>query len=320
MRVLHFTNAYPSDDRPVFGIFVREQIESLAEAGVENEVLFLDGRMGWKAYLETAAKLRRMAGDFDLIHCHHMICGFVAVLSGLGHKALVSFMSDGSRNYKGRIPGLGRLMFMLTARMSRGNIFKSRIPPGLAGKSILLPNGVDETRFVIRDRQQACERLGLDSSRRYLLFVSANDPGRPEKRIDIFRRVLAMARDRVDSRFEELVLSNVARDEVPWFYAAAETHVLTSDVEGSPNSVKEALAAGTPVVARDVGSVRQLLDGVHGCTCVTGTRVSDYVDGLVRAAEASPELVRGDFRAKGLSRSAVAERLSGFYRQMAMGL
>jgi glycosyltransferase involved in cell wall biosynthesis len=55
------------------------------------------------------------------------------------------------------------------------------------------------------------------------------------------------------------------RNDVPRIFRVIDLLVLTSDWEGLPNVVLEALAAGVPVVATDVGGVRELLiDGVTG--------------------------------------------------------
>lgn len=55
------------------------------------------------------------------------------------------------------------------------------------------------------------------------------------------------------------------RHDVPRILQAVDLLVLTSDREGLPNIILEALAAGIPAVATNVGGVRELLaDGVTG--------------------------------------------------------
>jgi glycosyltransferase involved in cell wall biosynthesis len=57
---------------------------------------------------------------------------------------------------------------------------------------------------------------------------------------------------------------NAANAQMPLYYSAANAMVLCSDTEGSPTSVKEALACNLPVVATDVGDVRAILSGIDG--------------------------------------------------------
>ncbi|KZB81064.1 glycosyltransferase [Amycolatopsis regifaucium] len=54
------------------------------------------------------------------------------------------------------------------------------------------------------------------------------------------------------------------RTDVPDLLAAADVLALTSDWEGLPLAVLEAMAAGRPVVATDVGGVRDVLSGGAG--------------------------------------------------------
>jgi len=48
-------------------------------------------------------------------------------------------------------------------------------------------------------------------------------------------------------------------EKVPIYFSAADASVLASYREGCPNAVLESLACGTPVVASDVGAVRDIL-------------------------------------------------------------
>lgn len=51
------------------------------------------------------------------------------------------------------------------------------------------------------------------------------------------------------------------RRDLPRLYAAMDVVALTSDDEGTPVAIIEALAAGVPVVARNVGGVSEVLEG-----------------------------------------------------------
>jgi glycosyltransferase involved in cell wall biosynthesis len=62
-------------------------------------------------------------------------------------------------------------------------------------------------------------------------------------------------------------------------YRKASVLLLTSDFEGTPNVVLEAMASGVPIVATRVGDVPELLcEGERGCLATAGD-----VDGLVSA-------------------------------------
>ena len=59
MRVLVLTNMFPTEDRPHFGIFVDEQVESLRRLGIDVDVLFMDGRASKLNYFKGMWALRR---------------------------------------------------------------------------------------------------------------------------------------------------------------------------------------------------------------------------------------------------------------------
>jgi glycosyltransferase involved in cell wall biosynthesis len=61
------------------------------------------------------------------------------------------------------------------------------------------------------------------------------------------------------------VAHDLPPDEVPVLLSAADALLFTSVSEGSPNVVKEAMAAELPVVSTAVGDTPERLRGVRGC-------------------------------------------------------
>jgi glycosyltransferase involved in cell wall biosynthesis len=95
------------------------------------------------------------------------------------------------------------------------------------------------------------------------------------------------------------------RDDVPAVLDAADVLLVTSDREGMPHVVLEAMVAGTPVVSTRVAGVPEMIeDGVHGLLVPVGA-ADAAADAVVRAlsdvelsgrlASAASERVRTEF-------------------------
>jgi glycosyltransferase involved in cell wall biosynthesis len=126
---------------------------------------------------------------------------------------------------------------------------------------IVIPCGVELGVFKPYDRDEARARLRWPKNRYIVLFPF--HPARRVKRYDLARAsVERLVQEGVDA--ELMTVFNVANGEMPWCYSAADAMLLCSDREGSPTSVKEALACNLPVVATEVGDVGELLSGVAG--------------------------------------------------------
>jgi glycosyltransferase involved in cell wall biosynthesis len=77
-------------------------------------------------------------------------------------------------------------------------------------------------------------------------------------------------------------------DDVPGFLAQLDQFWLTSDHEGTPNVVLEAMAAGVPVVATRVGGTAEILvDGESGILVEKGEVGAFVKAGIRLAAERS---------------------------------
>src|ERR1041385_1453139 len=58
---------------------------------------------------------------------------------------------------------------------------------------------------------------------------------------------------------------------MPWHYAASDAMIVTSQAEGGPSSVKEALACGIPVVSVAVGDTELFAEAPDGIRCAEAT-------------------------------------------------
>jgi glycosyltransferase involved in cell wall biosynthesis len=324
MKVLHITNAWPYESVPEYGVFVKEQIDSLAEIGVQSDVYFINGRQDGKlAYLKAMWRLRQRVRSYDLVHCHHLYSALVLAGVRTGRTPIVlSFLNDWMREVKSALPAWVKLaMCHFGVWRSHLVIFKSPIPAGLDPRALALhlPNGVDADFFAPGDRTAARRVLGLDLDLRYLLFVSSKNQFRTQKRYDLFQAVIAELHRRGRKDVREIVMVNQPRHRIPDFFRAADMHVLTSDYEGSPNSVKEALSSGLPVITRSVGNVVSMLKGVPHTAVVDSedaSAIADAVEVILDTPELQGCRIRESFLAKGLTRREVAEGLVAAYSRL----
>lgn len=319
MRVLHVTNAFPYPAVPEYGVFVKEQIEALVAAGVDCEVMFINGRAeGKSAYIAALRNLRARTRQFDVVHCHHIFTGLVAMLARVQTPVVMSVQNDWLREPEVGNRFAEHVLREMAVRFASRVIMKSPIPQKYRGhpKFVHLPNGVNYDAFATGDKAAARARLGLDPHATYALFVSSKDQFRPQKRYDRYRESLdILAARRPDLDVRDLIMVNQPREKVRDFFHSADLHLLCSDYEGSPNSVKEAVCSGTPVVATDVGNVSEMLEGVPGCRVATSfapEELASLVEDVLAEAP-HPSAVRDGFIAKGLSQQATTEKLKALY-------
>ena len=148
----------------------------------------------------------------------------------------------------------------------------------------IVPNGINAEVFYRRDRLQCRVSHGIAVAERIIL--SAGDLAELKGHHRVIAAITALNRSGVRARLliagglgrsgryaetlrqqviasglEDQVafLGEVTQDELAELMCAADVFCLASSTEGWPNVVNEALACGTPVVATDVGAVRQMI-------------------------------------------------------------
>jgi glycosyltransferase involved in cell wall biosynthesis len=259
MKVLVLTNMYPTRTAPGDGAFVEEQVESLRALGLSIEVLTIEGQRGAKKYLGGAAALRRAVRRqrFDLIHAHYGLSGAIACSQRRIPIVTTFHGSDvGYVRWQGHISWV---VARITTPIFVTQEGAARV--GIAGASVI-PCGVDTARFRPMDRREARRLLGWKETGRYVLLPG---PRRQQvKRSDLFDAAVEQARLEV-ADLVSVSLEHAPRAEVALIMNAVDVTLLTSDSEGSPVAIKEALACSTPVVSVPVGDVPRLIEGLPGC-------------------------------------------------------
>jgi glycosyltransferase involved in cell wall biosynthesis len=306
--VLIATNMYPTSARPWRGTFVREQEESLRWIGVSVDVFAFDGSGSRSAYLTAVTELRRRlaAGSYDLVHAHYGLTGAVAMMAHPGMPIVTTFHGSDT----GYVPWQGYVSRVVARRTEP--IFVSRHGAHAVGlpRARVIPAGVDLSVFRLRERGAVRARLGWMPDERVAVFPGARSNLR--KDFGLFSEAIGQA-ERAVGPIRIQPLEGLDRAGVSEVLAAADVTLMTSRYEGSPVTVKESLAVGTPVVSVDVGDTAELLGALPACRlCARDPRAlaAGVVAALAEGRGVEAELRR---RAEEYGLDRVAQRLADVY-------
>lgn len=143
-----------------------------------------------------------------------------------------------------------------------------------ADKIMVHYTGLDQARFIPRDRATEKAKLGIAGP--LILSVGALIPRKGQNLLiatlpDIPDAMLMLAgKGESEADYRALAaelgvadrvsfMGSVPHDDLPALFAAADVMALVSSSEGLANAWVEALACGTPIVASDVGGIRELV-------------------------------------------------------------
>ena len=259
LRVLHLVTARE--------VFFDQQIDVLEQKGVDCTVCVVPGadqidgdmgsRRGIREYLQYIPKVRRelRRGEYDLIHANYGLTAPYAVTQFNLPVVLTLWGSD--------VVGFDGLVTKACAWRADAVTVRSEEMRELLGRedAYIVPSGVDLERFRPIDRTAARERVGWEQDGIHVLFPYS--PEYERKNYPLAVRVVARAERELGQAISLQTISGVDHEEMPYYYNAADCLLLTSEHEGSPNTVKEAMACNVPVVSTDVGDVRERLNGVE---------------------------------------------------------
>ena len=323
MRILHITNNYPTQKNPDYGVFTKDQIDNLRQYGIENKLLFINAKEnGIIEYFRAIKKIRYIYKNYDLIHCFHGLTLIVTFFTTFNKPILISFLNEIKyENFTNNIYTNKLYVFLYNAILKSKlvyAIFKDKIPKKQqkTNRSFYLPNGVNLQNFHLLEKEDAFSFLKLDCKKRYILFVSSKNKMRTQKRYDIFMSTIDILKKKYNEyNFEELIMSGVPRKDSIYYYNATSVHLLVSNYEGSPNSVKEAMSCNIPIVSTDVGNVKEMLSGATNCF-ISAQDPSILAKYVVKAAEHKSQDLRNLLIKNGLTAEDKTLELIRIYKQI----
>jgi teichuronic acid biosynthesis glycosyltransferase TuaC len=303
-------------------IFARREARALRAEGMEVDTFYLRSRTspaGLAAeFVRFRRELRRAAPD--VVHAHFgTVTALFAALGAGGLPLVITYRgSDLNRSPRGKFrAAAGRLLSQLAALKAARIVcvsgqLRDRLWWRRAGVTIL-PSGVDPEVFFPEPRGAARRRLGWSETERVVLFNSGHD--RHIKRLDLAEAAVSRARRRLPGLRLEVMDGAAPAERVPWLMNAADCLLLTSETEGSPTVVQEALACDLPIVSVAVGDAPERLSGVRH------TRIVERDVGALATAVA--EIVTAPLRTDGhrkiheFSARRNAARLRELYLELA---
>jgi glycosyltransferase involved in cell wall biosynthesis len=269
----------------------------------------------------------RLRGRYRVIHAHAGETALVARFH-VGSPVLISYCGDDLLGDPAEAGGLtlqSRARAFLIRHHSRlmsATITKSvemqrALPSRVRERNAVLPNGVDRSKFHPIPRAQAKSELGWDADELVALFA-ATRPWIPRKRQRLAKAACDVAARELGREVRLEVVASRPPEQMPLLMSAADCLLMTSSIEGSPNTVKEALACSLPVVATPSGNIELLLDGVSP-SYVCRPDPEEIGDALVQCLR-ERQRSSGREKTNWLSDEAIAGRLIGIYRSLAPGL
>lgn len=310
MKVLTLTNMYPTKDRPYFGIFVKEQVEALQslypEADIEH--LFIDGSNPIMKYLWSVLAIARNLLSFkpDILHVHFGLTMlpvfFIMPLIWLMKIKLVLTVHGGDVVGDNKaVLLITRLGILLSQKVICVSDQMTKVVAKYTKNFMYLPCGVTPV-FKEVERQ------------RELIVVFPSSPSRPEKNYDRFVNIIEQLKCETDVKFEVALLEDLNREQVAELFQKSAVMLMTSDYEGSPQAVKEAIYCGLPVVSTPAGDVSILLDEQE--LCLVSVDDEALKNAVKYILEQRPPIKYSESLKQSVSNEFICEKLFSCYQSM----
>lgn len=257
MRVLNLVTSQNSR-------FYAQQIQILNECGVESTTVSVPGHRTHTDtqsssrsiidYVRFYPKVLASRDQHDIVHANYGLTAPAAIAQPTRPVVISLWGSDLMGKYQ-------RISQWCARRANAVIVMSEEMGSLLDTDYHVIPHGVDLQLFQPQPQREAQNQVGFNQDKFHVLF-----PYPAQRRVKNFpraKRVVEEAKQEVRDDVELHTLHSVPHERMPDYMNASDVLLLTSNREGSPNSVKEALACNLPVVSTDVGDVSERLENLE---------------------------------------------------------
>ncbi len=305
MKILLVTNMFPTDARPNYGVFVKEQMEAVTRdfPDVDYDLFNIDNIHGNSVYLKSIFKINKLisSGRYDLVHVHYGLSGLFLLFPMLRRKKIPVVMTLHGGDIQ---PEQGKsVQVRLTRRALRHTSVAISLNDRMTALAaeycpivVKIPCSVNTMVFT-----PPTYRIP-PAHKKELTIVFPSDRARVVKNYPLFEAVVENYTRCYGTPIHTVELKNMTRTQIADTLRNADLMLMTSISEGSPQVVKEAMACNLPVVSTNVGDVETLLSGVESSTWSATPDVDELTDCVRR-------VVMGQVEGRSGRRSLIALHL-----------
>jgi glycosyltransferase involved in cell wall biosynthesis len=274
MRVLWTHNFDPA--KPNSQVFMNIAAEGLRLRGIDVECEYLGNLRSMTNIERARRKLRRLAKDFDVVHAQY---GSACALATAAVEGVPKVLSIRGNDWNVHDAAFGFYYFhtraarwMTRRSLSRfdvvvtvSNRVAADVKASALAKSVVsIPSPVDLQRFVPLDKRDAKALLGSPNCEERWVLFNALSLADPVKRFPLAQKAFDLANEQCGN-LRLRIATNLPHGDLPLFTAACDVILCTSETEGWPNCVKEALACNVPFVSTDVSDLKEIAAAEPAC-------------------------------------------------------
>lgn len=323
LHILMITTEWPTEQQPFDVPFLVQYANALINAGCIVKVFHFKGNGNPINYIKAWLKVRKdpFWETADILHAHWGQSAFLGLFSD--KPLIITYHGsdlEGIVNKQGKYSIYGKILVTFskwiakkaTYCLSVSEKLRSSLPASV--QSEVIPMGVDLGLFRPLDKKKCRASLKMDPDKTIVLFIG--NPTRSEKRYDLAESAVDLVKSSLPEKSIELkIVFNKPNSSMPYYLNAANLLLLTSAHEGSPVVIKEALACNLPIVATNVGDIRERIGHINGCYICEDDSAEAISRNLTQAIM-FPKRINGRETVRDLSWDIIAKKTKFLYQKI----